>query len=86
MAETTMPSGGGGGEDQDRGEDAPVEEDVGACGGALSCHSRREGSRLQILHRETKRIKLNGTGIIGYEPTNGKKVMGNMGSYENHGF
>jgi hypothetical protein len=35
------------------------------------------------LHRETKRVKLNGTRIVGDEPTNRKKVVSDVRSYEN---
>jgi hypothetical protein len=37
----------------------------------------------QILHRETKRVKLNGTRIVDGEPTNRKKVVSNVRNYEN---
>jgi hypothetical protein len=83
MAETTMPSSGGGGGDQDR------------WGGRVSGGrpKRVEGPRIitageggpggQILHRETKRVKLNGTRIVGGEPMNVKKAVSNVRSYEN---
>jgi hypothetical protein len=73
MAETTMPSSGGGGGDQD--------EWGGRVGGGRPAGERGPGC--QILHKETKRIKLNGTRIVGGEPTNRKKVVSKMGSYEN---
>jgi hypothetical protein len=37
----------------------------------------------QILHKETKRVKLNGTRIVGGESANRKKVVSNVRSYKN---
>jgi hypothetical protein len=83
MAETTMPSSGGGGGDQDGWG--------GRVGGGRP--KRVEGPRIitagevgpggQILHRETKRVKLNGTRIVGGEPMNVNKAVSNVRSYEN---
>jgi hypothetical protein len=35
------------------------------------------------LHRKTRGVKLNGTRVIGGEPTNRKKIMSDMWGYEN---
>jgi hypothetical protein len=79
MAETTMPSGGGGGGDQDR-----------RCGGGLERVERpravtagEKGPGGQILHRKTRGVKLNGTGVVSGESTNRKKIVSDVGSYEN---
>ena len=83
MSETTMPSGGGGGGDQGRRRRR-------AGGGGLE---RVEGPRAvtagegspggQILHRKTRGVKLDGTRVVGGEPTNKEKIMSNVRSYEN---
>jgi hypothetical protein len=83
MVETTMPSGGGCGGDQDgwgghAGGGRPKRVE-----GPQAVTAGEGGPGGQILHRETKRVKLNGTRIVGDEPTNKKKVMSNMRSYEN---
>jgi hypothetical protein len=79
-----MPIGGGGGGDQagwgrrvGGGRPKYVERPrtIIAGGGG--------GPGGQILHRETKRVKLNGTRIVGGEPTDIKKVVSNVRSYEN---
>jgi hypothetical protein len=78
MAETTMPIGGGGGGDQ-AGWGRRV-------GGGRPKYVERPRTIIaggQILHRETKRVKLNGTRIVGGEPTDIKKVVSNVRSYEN---
>jgi hypothetical protein len=36
----------------------------------------------QILHRKTRRVKLNETRIVG-EPTDEKEIVGDMRGYEN---
>ena len=83
MAETTMPGGGGGGGDQDRGWRH-------AGGGGLERVERpravtagEKGPGGQILHRKTRGVKLNGTGVVSGESTNRKKIVGDVGSYEN---
>jgi hypothetical protein len=37
----------------------------------------------QILHRKTRRVKHNGTRIVGGEPTDRKEIVGNVRGYEN---
>jgi hypothetical protein len=55
----------------------------GACRGASSCHSGQGSPGGQILHRERRGIKLNGTGVVGGETTNRKEIMSDVGGYEN---
>jgi hypothetical protein len=74
MAKTTMPSGERGGGDQDRR--------WRRAGGGRS--ERIEGPRAvtvgekcpsgQILHKKTRGVKLNETGVVDGEPTNIKKI------------
>jgi hypothetical protein len=78
-----MPSGGVGGGDQD-------ERCTRACGrgpehveGPDAVTSGEWGPGGQILHRKTRGVKLNGTGIVGGEPTNGKKIVSDVWGYEN---
>jgi hypothetical protein len=83
MAETTMPSGGGGGGDQDgRWRHAG--------GGGLERVERsravtagERGPGGQILHRKTRGVKLNGTGVVSGETTDRKEIVSDVGSYEN---
>jgi hypothetical protein len=83
VAETTMPSGGGGGGDQDR-------RWRHAGGGGLKRVERPRAvtagekcSGGQILHRKTRGVKLNGTGVVSGESTDRKKIVSDVGSYEN---
>jgi hypothetical protein len=83
MSETTMPSGGGGGGDQGRRRRR-------AGGGGPE---RVEGPRAvtagegspggQILHRKTRGVKLDGTGVVSGETTNREEIMSDVGGYEN---
>ena len=78
-----MPCGGGGGGDQGR-------RWRHAGGGGLERVERpravtagKKGPGGQILHRKTRGVKLNGTGVVSSESTNRKKIVGDVGSYEN---
>jgi hypothetical protein len=82
MSETMMPSGGGGGGDQGRrrrrtrgGWPERVEGPRAVTAGEGSLGG-------QILHRETRGVKLNGTGVVSGEMTNRKKIMSDVGGYE----
>jgi hypothetical protein len=77
MVETTMPSGGGGGGDQDRRWTHRWWK-AGACRVAPRCHSEREGSWWPNPSQKTRGVKLNGTRIVGGEPTNREKIMGDV--------
>jgi hypothetical protein len=85
MAETTMPSSGGGDGDQDRWGGRAGGERPKRVEGPRAIIAGEGDSGGYILHRETKRVKLNGTRIVGGEPTNRKKVVSNVRSYENVG-
>jgi hypothetical protein len=41
------------------------------------------GPGVQILHRKTRGVKLNGTRIVGGELTDIKEIVGDVGGYEN---
>ena len=78
-----MPCGGGGGGDQGR-------RWRHAGGGGLERVERsrdvtagERGPGGQILHRKTRGVKLNGTGVVSGESTNREKIVSDMGSYEN---
>jgi hypothetical protein len=78
-----MPSDGGGGGDKDRRwrhADGGGPERV-EWPGAVTADERGPGG--QILHRKTGGVKLNGTRIVGGEPTNRKEIMGDVWGYEN---
>jgi hypothetical protein len=82
MAETTMPCGGGGVETRTGGRHAG--------GGGLERVERpravtvgEKGPGGQILHRKTRGVKLNGTRVVNGESTNRKKIVSDVGSYEN---
>jgi hypothetical protein len=81
MAETSMPRGGGGG-DQDgrRGAGGRRSKRVERPR-AVTAGERGPGG--QILHRKTRGVKLYGTRVAGGEPTNREKTMSNVRSYEN---
>jgi hypothetical protein len=78
-----MPSGGGGGGDQDRrwrhaGGRWPQRVE-----GTDAVTLGERGPGDQILHRKTGRVKLNGTRIVGGEPTDIKEIVSDVRSYEN---
>jgi hypothetical protein len=83
MAETTMPSGGGGGGDQDErwrhADDGGLERVERSR--AITAGERGPGG--QILHRKTRGVKLNGTGVVSGESTDRKKIVSDVGGYEN---
>jgi hypothetical protein len=56
---------------------------AGACRGASAVTSGERGPSRQILHRKIKKVKLNGTRIVGGEPTDRKEIMGDVRVYEN---
>ena len=37
----------------------------------------------QILHRKIRRVKFNGTRIVGGEPTDREEIVGDVRGYEN---
>jgi hypothetical protein len=43
---------------------------------AVTANERGPGG--QILHKKTRGVKLNGTRIVGGEPTNREKIMGDV--------
>ena len=45
--------------------------------------SGERGPGGQILDRKTRRLKLNGTGIVGGEPTNRKEIVSDVRGNEN---
>jgi hypothetical protein len=54
------------------------------CRAASSCHSGREGSWWpDPSQKKTRGVKLDGTRVVGGEPTNKEKIMSNVRSYEN---
>jgi hypothetical protein len=83
MAESTMPSGGGGGGDQDgrwrRAGGGGLERVERSR--AVTAGERGPGG--QILHRKTRGVKLNGTRVVSGETTDIKKILSDVGSYEN---
>ena len=83
MAETTMPSGGSGGGDQDgrwRHAGGRRSERVE---GPDAVTSSEWGTGGQILHRKIGRVKLNGTRVVSGESMDRKKIVSDVGSYEN---
>jgi hypothetical protein len=78
-----MPSDGGGGGDQGgrwrRVSGGRPERVEGLS--AVTARERVPGG--QILHRKTRGVKLNGTRIVGGEPTNRKEIIGDVWGYEN---
>jgi hypothetical protein len=81
MAETTMSSGGGGDQDRrwrraDGGRSLHVE-------GPRAITAGEGGPGGQILHRKNRGVKLNGTRVVDGEPTNIKKIVGDVRGYEN---
>jgi hypothetical protein len=81
VAETTMPSGGGG--DQDRRWRHAGGRRSERVEGPDAVTSSEWGTGGQILHRKTGRVKLNGTRIVGGEPTGRKEIVSDVRSYEN---
>jgi hypothetical protein len=83
MVETTMLSGEGGGGDQDgrrrRANGGRLERVEWPR--AVTAGVRGPGG--QIFHIKTRGVKLNGTRVVGGEPTNRKKIMSDMWGYEN---
>jgi hypothetical protein len=78
-----MPSDGGGGGDQGerwRRVDGGRPERVDGLS-AVTAREKVPGG--QILHRKTRGVKLNGTRIVGGEPTNRKEIIGDVWGYEN---
>jgi hypothetical protein len=78
-----MPSGGGGGGDQDgrwrhAGSGGPERVERSR---AVTVGERGPGG--QILHRKTRGVKLNGTIVVSGESTDRKKIVSDVGSYEN---
>jgi hypothetical protein len=78
-----MPSGGGGGGDRDgrwrhAGGRGPERVE-----GPNAVTSGEWGLGGQILHRKTRGVKLNGTSIVGGEPTDRKKIVSDVWGYEN---
>ena len=53
------------------------------CKGARVVTSEQRTSGSQILHSKTRRVELNGTGIVNCKPTNRKKVMDHRGCNKN---
>jgi hypothetical protein len=56
---------------------------TGACRGARRCHSGRVGSWWPNLSQKIRGVKLNGTRIVGGEPTDRKEIVGDVWGYEN---
>jgi hypothetical protein len=54
----------------------------GACREVRCCHSDEWGPSGQILHRKTRRVKLNGTGIVD-RFTNRKKIVSDVRGSKN---
>jgi hypothetical protein len=75
VTETAMPKGGGC-SDECGGASGRCIEWVEVIG-AIAPGDHVPG--LQILHRKTKWIKLNGAVIVGGKPTNGNKILNDVG-------
>jgi hypothetical protein len=78
VAETTMPGVGGGGGDQDGRSRRAGGRRAERVEGPGAVTSDEWGPGGQILHRKTRRVKLNGTGIVGSEPTNRKEIVSDV--------
>jgi hypothetical protein len=75
MSETTMPSGGDQGRRRRRtGGGWPERVD-----GPRAVTAGEGSPGGQILHRETREVKLNGTRVVSGEMTNKKKIMSDVG-------
>jgi hypothetical protein len=83
MAETSMPSGGGGGGDQDRRWRHTDSGGLERVERPRAVTAGEKGPGGQILHRKTRGVKLNGTGVVSGESTDIKKIVSDVGSYEN---
>lgn len=73
-----MPSGSGGGGGWERGGGCPKHLE-----GPRAITSNEKGTGGQILHRQTKWVKVNRARIIDGKPKNRKEVMNNLRSYKN---
>jgi hypothetical protein len=78
-----MPSGGGGGGDQDGGWRHAGGRRPECVEGPDAVTSGEWGPGSQILHRKTGGVKLNGTRIVGGEPTDRKEIVSDVRGYEN---
>jgi hypothetical protein len=73
-----MPGGGGGGEDQDGRWGRTGGRRAERVEGLDAVISGEWDPGGQILHRKTRSVKLNGTGIVGSEPTNRKEIVSDV--------
>ena len=78
-----MPSGGGGGGDQDGRWRHAGGRRPECVEGPDAVTSGEWGPGGQILHRKTRRVKFNGIRIVGGEPTDRKKIVSDVRGYEN---
>jgi hypothetical protein len=53
------------------------------CRVARCCHIGREGSWWPDPSQKTRRVKVNGTGIVGGEPTNRMEIVSDVRGDEN---
>jgi hypothetical protein len=83
VAETTTPSGGDGGGDQDGRWRHAGGRGPECVEGPDAVTSGEWGPGGQILHRKTRGVKLNGTRIVGGELMDGKEIVGDVWGYEN---
>jgi hypothetical protein len=78
-----MLSGGGGGGDQDRWWRHVGGRRPECLEGPNVVTLGEWGPGGHILHGKTSRVKLNGTRIIGGEPTNRKEIVSDVRGYKN---
>jgi hypothetical protein len=78
-----MPCGGGGGGDQDGRWRRADERGLERVEGPDAVTSGEWGPGGQILHKKTRRVKLNGARIVGGEPIDRKEIVSNVRGYEN---
>ena len=83
MSETTMPSGGGGGGDQGRRRRRAGGGWPERVEGLRAVTAGEGSSGGQIIHRETRGVKFDGTRVVSGETTNRKEIMSDVGGYEN---
>jgi hypothetical protein len=83
MSETTMPSGGGGGGDQGRRRSRAEGGWPERVEGPRAVTAGEGSPGGQILHRETRGVKFDGTRVVSGKTTNRKKIMSDVGGYEN---
>jgi hypothetical protein len=83
MSETMMPSGGGGGGDQGRRRRRAGGGWPERVEGPRAVTSGEGSPGGQILHRETRGVKLNGARVVSGETTNKKEIMSDVGGNEN---